>query len=128
MSTRSNLASGYIVNQKDSLNRVVHELRELARKIAGLQVTIVNNGSATEATLQLVEGNTADSANIGELQLYDVWDKIPGNSKEFTWIDGNVGSNRLVSVIVYKTGVTTVMTQTLAYDPVTDEVISITAS
>lgn len=52
------------------------------------------------------------------------WDNIPGNSKEINY--GTVNGAKEVTSIVYKTGIVTVATQTLAYD-IDNDVTSITA-
>lgn len=247
MSIRQNgtvMPGGYIPNQKDSINRLIHEVRELKRAIAALDInvtsTITNptSGLAQETTLQDVETNTATldtlltqietntdnlealltqievntaasgtvyttnsgvvDANTLRITLEDVqrdavldnetntanianntasidtqlaaldrnggavtsetlrvvfenearnnlddingntlgtedqlkrhnWDKIPGNSIEYTWIDGTLPNSRLIQTIVYKTGPTTHITQTYAYNA-NDEVISITTT
>lgn len=64
MSIRTNTttgSTGYIANQKDSLNRLIHEVRELKRAMDAIGIsitTIIGAGYATEATLQQVENNT----------------------------------------------------------------------
>ena len=48
MSTRSNLPMGYVANEKDSLNKVIHELREIKRTL-----TSSSSGDATAANQAL---------------------------------------------------------------------------
>ena len=57
------------------------------------------------------------------------WDKIVGNSTEYTYIPSalNPLTDFLVQTIIYKTGVTTMFTRTFVYDA-DDNVTSITAT
>ena len=209
MSIRSNSQTGYINNQRDSLNRVIHELRNIIRALSSggsgstpayetgagvvtpdtLRVTLETRqeailsdietilanfdkdaGAVTADTLRVVPdddtfnllrdtlqrlntysrdvgASTVDTLRVTLEDLsrnnlvdilsrmttnntyisYENWDKIPGNSKEFTWINGTLPNNRIVSTIVYKTGLTTIITQTFTYNG-NDEVTAITAS
>ena len=59
------------------------------------------------------------------------WDKIIGNSIEFTYyttvVANNPSGNKNVATAIYKTGVSTIFTQTFVYDA-TDDVLSITTA
>jgi hypothetical protein len=111
MALQTNTA--YTTNTTDGNNRIIQELRAINRNT---QVSGGGGGDASAAN-QLVE------IDLLELQ---VWDKIIGNSKEFTWVAGTV-SPFVVDTILYKTGVSTIFTQTFTYDA-NDNVLSITCS
>jgi hypothetical protein len=94
-----------------------------------------NTGAVTPETLRVVlEANnnaeiTAISNNVATTRSYtafDTWDKIPGQSKVFTWVTGP-GGGQVVDNIEYYIGITLTMTQTFTYDG-NDNVLTITAS
>jgi hypothetical protein len=81
---------------------------------------------APVAPITYIEDDTYDLIEKG------VWDTIPGNSTEFTYylavdLVNNPTGNKNVQTIVYKRGVTTVVTKTFVWDA-DDDVVSITAS
>lgn len=97
-------------------NKMLSLLRE-ALTVDGLKIvgTIATGTLATESTLQL-----------------SVWDAIPGNSIEMTYYTGveagnPSGTTTNVKTIVYKEGVTTIVTKTLTYNSV-DDVLTIVAT
>ena len=66
------------------------------------------------------------------LEQYQVWEFIPGNSKVITYFPetvqaANPSGNINVATIEFKTGNTTIITQSIAYD-LNDNILSITAS
>jgi hypothetical protein len=93
------------------------------------------NNLALEVTLQDVNLNVDDlersNVAIENYTNLDVWDSVAGNSKEFTYYSGisaeNPSGEKNVESIIYKTGVTTVVTRTFTWDA-DDDVLSITAS
>ena len=72
-------------------------------------------------------GGGATAAN----QEKEIWDRIVGNSIEFTYyttiVANNPSGNKNVATAVYKDGGVTQFTQTFAYDA-SDDVLSITTT
>lgn len=82
--------------------------------------------------LDSLNSNTIDiAADVRLTRQYvgfENWDKIVGNSTEYTYTPSTlVPTNFLVASIIYKTGATTILTRTFAYNA-SDNLISITAS
>lgn len=85
--------------------------------------------TAIQAILTTIDADTSAILTLEELEN---WTNIAGNSKEFTYYTdagggANPSGNNNVATVLYKTGVTTVLTQTFIYD-INDNVLSITAS
>lgn len=88
--------------------------------------------TATNQLLTNIDSYTYNSmlntSTIKDYTAYENWDKIVGNSTEYTYVAGILNpAIFLVQTIVYKTGVTTIFTRTFAYD-LNDNLTSITAS
>lgn len=94
-----------------------------------------DTGASTANTLRVVleQSNSADISDIltsnqstNTILQYENWDKIPGNSKVFTWVAGAVAPF-VIDTIEYYTGITLQITQTFTYDA-NDNVLTITAT
>jgi len=134
--------SSFVYYYRDKNNNVIiPDFNSFAygeERIGYQQYSIASDTSSTRNILNNLSkdtGNTIDtlrvvledqSRNTLENINFDVWDKIAGNSKVFTWITGPGGS-QVVSIIEYFTGASLIITQTFTYD-VNDNVTSITAS
>jgi hypothetical protein len=114
--------------------------QEILRLILdALKTGIVTNAPAGASTsaLQTTGNNSLSSLDTkattnNTYTSYEVWDAIPGNSKEFTYYSGEVAGNPSgntdnIQTIVYKTGVSTILTRTFTYNS-SDNILTITAS
>lgn len=105
-----------------SLTRDQEMLLEIVDRLESNNATL--SGLALEVTADQINLNT-DKLEMG------VWSTIPGNSEEYTYytgiVAGNPSGNKNVQTVVFKTGVTTIATQTYTWDS-DDDVLSITAS
>lgn len=136
----------------NSFNTVINRLEQIYKKIVGLFTSTSNietNIATIETNVSNIDTNVAAiSTYVDELEGFtdeiepkldtlinradlDTWDKIAGNSKEFTYYSGvtpeNPSGNKNVESILFKTGVTTILTQSFTYDS-EDDVITITAT
>ena len=99
------------------------------------ELAAVLNNLALEVTLQDVNLNVDDlersSLAIENYTNLSAWDAVAGNSKEFTYYSGvsaeNPSGEKNVESIIYKTGITTIVTRTFTWDA-DDDVLTITAS
>jgi hypothetical protein len=87
------------------------------------------SGLATEATLQAIETGQDDLITLLEKAN---WTSVSGNSIEYAYYSGVAagnpsGNTSNVETATYKTGVSTIFTQTFAYNAA-DLVISITTT
>lgn len=127
MAIRSTLVNTGDKNSIDAARTMVHELRRIKTSLSGL---------ATQATqVDILNLLTNIDTNIDSLltstELAN-WTLTAGNSIEYTYYAGVEGGNPSgtttnVKTIVYKQGVTTIVTQTIAYNAA-DLVISITTA
>jgi hypothetical protein len=118
---------------KDNTGTLYLEARIFDNDLGTWTVEHYAPGSTTPATptapLTYLE---AEDASESTLQLA-VWDQIIGNSKEITYYAAgptpaeNPSGNKNVQSVIYKEGVSTIITQTFTYD-VDDDVLTITAS
>jgi NADH:ubiquinone oxidoreductase subunit D len=124
MSIRSTLVNTGDKNSIDAARTMVHELRRIKSSLtniatSGLQSTMVS-------LLTNIDTNINSLLTSTELSN---WETIVGNSKEFTYYAGvepgnPSGTITNIKTIIYKQGVTTIITQTIAYNAA-DLVISI---
>lgn len=105
------------------------ELQALVDILRQLKKPSLAGGSATEATLASVY---AVLGTLFDLTLKANWTSEIGNSTAYTYYAGieagnPSGTTTNIKTIAYKTGITTIFTQTIAYNAA-DLVISITTS
>lgn len=86
-----------------------------------------STGDTTIDTLRVVLENV-----VRNHLIYSNWEFVAGNKKEFTYYSGVEAGNPSgtvdnIKTLVFKDGVGTVLTQTLAYD-VSDRIITITTT
>lgn len=90
----------------------------------------LNNEYFDETVTAVLSGGATEAKQDTQIELAQLenWDKIAGNTLEMTYINGTLNPNeQLLETIVYKTGVTTILTRTFAYDA-NDNMISSTPS
>jgi hypothetical protein len=125
MSNLGNPNNGSSGSRHTELQALVDILRQLKKPSLAV-------GSATEATLLLIEAtlNSIESETqnitIAQTDLFNLmsrsnWTSSLGNSVEYTYYAGveagnPSGTTTNVKTVVYKTGVTTIFTQTIAYN------------
>jgi hypothetical protein len=131
MSIRSTLVGTQDKNGLDAQRTVIHELRRI--KTAIVQGALGDATAANQATM-ITALNSANTS-LDNIELYSYranWTTVIGNSIEYTYYAGveagnPTGATTNVKTIVYKTGITTIFTQTIAYNAA-DLVISIITS
>lgn len=125
MSNLGNPNNGSSGSRHTELQALVDILRRLKKPSLAV-------GSATEATLLLIEAtlNSIESETqnitIAQTDLFNLmsrsnWTSSLGNSVEYTYYAGieagnPTGTTTNVKTVVYKTGVTTIFTQTITYN------------
>ena len=94
-------------------------------------VTGATNGSKVQPIMIIDPATGLPTTGSGGGGGSTDWDKIVGNSIEFTYytsvVANNPSGNKNVATAIYKTGATTMFTQTFVYDA-TDDVLSITTA
>lgn len=131
MSIRSTLPGTQDKNGLDAQRTVIHELRRI--KTAIVQGALGDATAANQATM-ITALNSANTS-LDNIELYSYranWTTVIGNSIEYTYYAGveagnPTGATTNVKTIAYKTGITTIFTQTIAYNAA-DSVISIITS
>lgn len=131
MAIRSTLVGTPDKNAIDSSRTIVHELRRIKSSL--LNVSTAPNQSSSIALLTTIDASlTTIDTNISSLltstELAN-WTLTAGNSIEYNYYTGVAagnpsGSTSNVETIVYKQGITTIITQTISYNG-SDLVISI---
>ena len=112
--------------ERRMINGIVQILTREGIKVVGATI----DGGIGDTSALATETTQLLTAKEATLKL-STWTSIAGNSKEFTYYTGveagNPSGTANIKTVTYKTGATTVVTQTYAWDA-TDNVITITAS
>lgn len=107
----------------------------LRDRITDLLSQVASNSAGTTTTTQQVESllSSIDSVvgNIFTIVNFSNWESVQGNTIEFTYYTGTTADNPSgkanLATKVFKTGATTVFTQTFSYNAA-DDIVKITTT